>query len=65
MKANTTYQQTTDKDIGALIEQNLGYNALHIGKFPEDWVTPGGMSSVNYRQTSPNMQTFSDVISKK
>ena len=65
MKANTTYQQTADKDIGALLEQELEYNVLHIGKFPEDWVTPGGMSSVNYRQSSPNIQTFSDVISKK
>ena len=63
MKANTTYQQTADKDIGTLIEQELEYNALYIGKFLEDWVTPGGMYSVKYRQTSPNMQTFSDVIS--
>ena len=65
IKAKTTAQQTADKEIGTLIEQDLGYNALHIYNFPEDWVTPGGMPIDNYRQTSPNMQTSACVISKK
>ena len=43
----------------------MGYNASHICNFPEDWVTPGGMPSDNYRQTSPNMQTSAGVISNK
>ena len=51
--------------MGDLLEQDMGNNYLHIGNFPEDWVTPGVMPSDKYIQTSPNMQTSSDVISKK
>ena len=65
IKSRTTSQHIGDKDICALLEQELIYNALHIGNFQEDWVTPDGMPSYNYRQTSTNMQTYSSFISKK
>ena len=65
IKAKNTSQQTADKYIGSILKQNLGLNALHIVTFPGDLITPVGMPSDNCRQTSHNMQTSADVISKK
>ena len=45
------------------MESEWGFDALHIGEFPEDWVKPGGY--FDYRQTSKNMTTNEQVLEKK
>ena len=45
------------KITGRLLEEEYGYNALHIGNLPNDWVKPGGLSTDNYCQTCDQMQS--------
>ena len=51
--------------IGQLFEREYGFNAVHIGNFPNDWVKPGGLSNDNYCQTCDKMQSSADVVKKK
>ena len=53
------------KLIGEMFEHEYGFNALHIGNFPNDWVKPGGLPDDNYRQTCNGMQSSKDVVEKK
>ena len=51
--------------IGILLQTEYGYNAMHEGHFPRDWVKPGGMEVDTYRQTCNDMISSSDVVDKK
>ena len=53
------------KLIGEMFEHEYGFNALHIGNFPNDWVKPGGLPDDNYRQTCDGMKSSKDVVKKK
>ena len=53
------------KLIGEMFEHEYGFNALHIGNFPNDWVKTGGLPDDNYRQTCDGMQSSKDVVEKK
>ena len=46
-----------DECISHVMEKEWGYDALHIGNFPQDWVKPGGPFDLPYRQTSNTMMT--------
>ena len=51
--------------IGKVLEQQWGYTAMHHGKFPKDWVKPGGNNGDSYRQTCAHMETSAGVIEKR
>ena len=53
------------KMIGEMFEHEYGFNAIHIGNFPRDWVKPGGLLDDNYHQTCDEMQSSRDVVKKK
>ena len=53
------------KLIGEMFEHEYGFNALHIGNFPNDWVKPGGLPKDNYRQTCDEIQSSKNVVEKK
>ena len=46
---------------------NFGFYAMHTGHGPEDFVMPGELGEVSsdYRQTSEEMITSSDVLNRR
>ena len=53
-----------DKHVTKVMESEWGFDALHIGQFPQDWVRPGGFG-MDYRNTSKNMLTTEQVLATK
>ena len=51
--------------IGMILQSEYGYNAMHEGNFPRDWVKPGGMEDDLYRQTCNLMMSSEDVVDRK
>ena len=59
-------KSTCDKEVTNVMEQEWGYDAIHVGNFPSDWVRPGGAPTMQcYRRTSDAMMTSNEVIEKK
>ena len=44
------------------MEHEWGYDALHVGNFPVDWVKPGGLEDMDYRKTTNTMLSSEDVL---
>ena len=72
---NEVFNQTTSsielmrieagEAIGLILQSEYGYNAMHEGNFPADWVKPGGMEIDTYRQTCNLMLSSENVIERK
>ena len=67
------YERTIDEakeicrnTVGMALMTNFGFHAMHTGHGPEDFVMPGGLGEVSsdYRQTSEEMITSSDVLTR-
>ena len=69
----TNYFSTYEKDLSILhhdlnqgvkkvMENEWGYDAIHVGTFPQHWVKPGGLAEMDYRKTSKSMMTSDDVL---
>ena len=65
----TTYEEELsilrndlNKSVKKVMEHEWGYDAIHIGTFPQHWVKPGGLAEMDYRKTSNSMLTSDDVL---
>ena len=59
------YKEVTENHIGKALQGEYGFNVMHEGSFPRDWVKPGGLPCDHYRPTCNNMLTSVDVVNKK
>ena len=53
------------KAIGELLSHEYGFNAMHEGICPDDWVKPGGLSTDSYRSTSEKMLSSEDILNRR
>ena len=61
----STLHIVLNKSVKKNMEHEWGYDAIHIGTFPQHWVKPGGLTEMDYRKTSNNMLTSEDVLATK
>ena len=48
-------KRETGEVIGIRLQLEYGFNTMHEGRFPQDWVKPGGLSCDVYKETCKNM----------
>lgn len=55
-------QNNLNQSIKNVMQYEWGYDAIHIGTFPQHWVKPGGLEEMDYRKTSNAMLRSDDVL---
>ena len=54
-----------EEQLGEICESQHSLEAMHTGKFPEEWLKPGGHLTGSYPHTRENMQTSRNVLDKQ
>ena len=55
----------SEEQIVELCESQQGLKEMHTGKFPEEWLKPGGNPTGSFPHTRENMQTPRNLLDKQ